>query len=447
MKTTNLRAKVLLGAALGMLIVTGFFGSCKHKGDADASSVPKITVTVKGGEHVNLTRTAFTVPKGSYWGTLLLEAMKYTRYEEGWELKCWNTDNSDKPLDWWESGHYISFDTDTVIYVKAQKAAPKVEGGISMIVSPDKKDITIEVLTQDGSPITVEGCNETEIPGNDYGISRTLTATDTTVILKGKIIKLYCEHNQLTSLNVRGCSSLQELSCSYNKLTVLDVQELKNLKELCITHSRSLTDINVSGCYGLECLDCGEGGKLVTLDVHGLKNLKKLYCSENQLTSLNIQGCTALTELECPSNRLTRLDVQGCRRLEILSCGECEDDGDWNFGNMLTSLDVHGLTALKELRCAVNCLTSLNIAGCTALEKIDCYANNLKEKAFIQLCSDLPQRAISDNARILFYAITDKTVFTDGNISDFTKPQAVNEAFLKAQSKNWKIDALNKSKP
>lgn len=41
--------------------------------------------------------------------------------------------------------------------------APFVEGGASLILSPDKLDITVEVTTSDNSPITVKGCSETTL--------------------------------------------------------------------------------------------------------------------------------------------------------------------------------------------------------------------------------------------------------------------------------------------
>ena len=41
--------------------------------------------------------------------------------------------------------------------------APFVEGGASLILSPDKLDIKVKVTTSDGTPIRIEGCTETEL--------------------------------------------------------------------------------------------------------------------------------------------------------------------------------------------------------------------------------------------------------------------------------------------
>ena len=179
--------------------------------------------------------------------------------------------------------------------------APFVEGGASLILSPDKLDIKVEVTTSDGTPVTVEGCTETTIPS---GAQTVLHAQGTLVILKGKIIGLECLHNQLTALNVQGLTALKWLHCVYNQLTALNVQ--------------------------------------------GLTTLQTLECTYAQLTSLNVQGCTALQELSCHNNQLTALNVQGCTALQTLYCGI----------NQLTALDVQGLTALRRLECNGNQLTA-----------------------------------------------------------------------------------------
>ena len=75
---------------------------------------------------------------------------------------------------------------------------------------------------------------------------------------------LYCYENQLTALDVSGCTALEYLYCYENQLTALDV----------------------SGCTALEYLDC----------------------YSNQLTALDVSGCTALG---LGRERLHRLGILG----------------------------------------------------------------------------------------------------------------------------------------
>ena len=154
-----------------------------------------------------------------------------------------------------------------------KQKAPFVEGGASLILSPDNLTINVGAKTEDGSDIAVEGCTETTLTSD---VETTLTATGTRVVLKGKITKLSCKNNKLTSLNVQGLTKLQKLYCGVNQLS--------------------------------------------TLDVSGLTSLQKLNCENNKLTALNVQGCTALKWLICHINQLTSLNVQGLTKLQGLYC-------------------------------------------------------------------------------------------------------------------------------
>ena len=267
--------------------------------------------------------------------------------------------------------------------IKVKFQAPFVEGGASLILSPDKLDIKVKAVTSDGSAVAVEGCTETELTSDTETV---LSAKGRRVILKGKIIELDCGSNQLTALNVQGLTALKELSCSYNQLTALNVQGLNALQRLSSGYNQ-LTALNVQGCTALKELSCGvnqltalnvqgltalEGldchsNQLTALDVQGLTTLRILGCYYNQLTALNVQGCTALKELWCYSNQLTALNVQGLTALQELDCRY----------NQLTALNVQGLTALKNLFCDCNQLTELNVQGLTALQYLDCDGNRL----------------------------------------------------------------------
>ena len=114
--------------------------------------------------------------------------------------------------------------------------------------------------------------------------------------------KLYCQDNKITSLDVRGLTSLQVLMCYDNRLTALNVRRLTALQELDCS-SNAIASIDVRGLTGLRILYC-ENNRLTSLDVQGLTALQKLVCSDNQLTALNVQGLPALQALGFQDNRL-----------------------------------------------------------------------------------------------------------------------------------------------
>ena len=327
---------------------------------------------------------------------------------------------------------------------------PPIEGGASLILSPNKLDIQVKAVTSDGSAIAVEGCTETELTS---GAETVLQATGTRVILKGKIIELSCRSNQLTALNVQGLTALKELVCWNNQLTALNVQGLTALQTLSCYYNQ-LTALNVQGCTALQELSCGVN-QLTALNVQGLTALESLDCSDNQLTALDVQGLTALQRLDCSDNQLTALDMQGLTALKNLYCWENQLTalnvqgltalkGLNCSGNQLTELNVQGLTALEELWCGWNQLTKLNVQGCTALEGLGCSSNRLNADAFKKLFDDLPVRQDSDDAKCVLY--TEKTGVTEGNHTDFTAPQDLKDAFDNAKIvKKWKMYKRNGS--
>ena len=138
-----------------------------------------------------------------------------------------------------------------------------------------------------------------------------------------RIKTLYCDYNQLTTLNASGLAELQNLICNDNQLT--------------------------------------------TLNVSGLTKLQFLKCNNNQLTTLNAGGLTELGDLQCYNNQLTALSLSGSTKLGKLYC----------YNNKLATLDLSGLTALSTLDCDMNNLTALDLSGLTELTNLNCYANDL----------------------------------------------------------------------
>lgn len=154
---------------------------------------------------------------------------------------------------------------------------------------------------------------------------------------------LDCSENQLTRLELDGCASLKGLICSNNQLTILRVRGCVNLNDDFWFYNNPLQTLDVGGCTSLENLTLN-GCQLKTLKVDGCTSLKILCCSGTQLTSLDLSGCRDLKQLHCHRNQLKSLNVKDCIRLEYLSCEE----------NKLTSLDVGSCEALETLNCFYN---------------------------------------------------------------------------------------------
>ncbi|MFH1739468.1 MAG: FG-GAP-like repeat-containing protein [bacterium] len=211
------------------------------------------------------------------------------------------------------------------------------------------------------------------------------------------ITTLWCQRNELVSLDVSHNVALASLKCFNNPLTELDISKNANLTELLCyrtelkhldvsqhpslqilqCYQTQLTALNAVGAAALQSLNCSES-QLETLNASGAAALKYLDCSKNQLTTLDLTGATALMTLYCMLNQLTELDLSNRTQLEYLYC----------YDNQLTSLNVSGATALTRLNCDYNFLTHLDLSGATALIHVDCrknYLSNLDLSAAVDL--------------------------------------------------------------
>ena len=233
------------------------------------------------------------------------------------------------------------------------------EGVITMTTSKAVGEkITLEILASGN--VTIEGVKEPSSKG-----FATYTLTRQTVIIRGDVTKLKGWRNQLTSLDVSGCTALTELKCNDNQLTSLNVSGCTALTTL-DCYRNKLTSLNVSGYTALTELKC-YNNQLTALDVSQNTALKRLDCYDNQLTSLNVSGCTALKRLDCYRNKLTALDVSKNTKLKILNC----------YDNQLTALDVSKNTKLETLNCQQNQLTALDLSLNTELTNLNCQQNQL----------------------------------------------------------------------
>ena len=325
-----------------------------------------------------------------------------------------------------------------------------------LTLAADKNIVAVTAKTEDNSPITVVGCNETTLT-SDNQTDLHAKANGAKITLKGKIIELRVDYNfplvgPLTALDVSGLAKLQKLNCGGNKLTSLNASGLTELKEI-KCYSNKLTELNVQGCTALQKLECSSNdlpelnvqgltalqelscpnNKLTELDVRGLIVLKNLRCNQNKLNSLKVKGLTALEELNCFGNNLTELDVQGLTKLQKLECEE----------NQLAKLNASGLTELKEINCNENQLTKLNVQGCTALKTLYCHSNKLDAKAMTELLNALPQREASEDNPAIALLYTEETDKTEGNHKDFNTPDDLKTAFEGAKSRNWKLRKVN----
>ena len=266
------------------------------------------------------------------------------------------------------------------------------EGCVTMTTSKAVGE-TVKLEIVANGDVVIEGVSE--MPKlYQYRYDYNYTLTSQTITIRGDVTELACGGNQLTSLDVSGCTTLAELDCNNNQLTRLDV----------------------SGCTTLTKLD-SNNNQLTSLKVSDCTALTELGCYGNQLTSLNVSGCTALTRLDCSDNPLTSLNLSNCKSLKEFT---------WNKKE-LTSLNVSGCTALTELDCNNNQLINLDVSNCTSLTKLICYKNSLKGEAMTQMVVGLSDRIEKESGSL--YVVCDES--DENNL--------LRSDVFTASRKNWRV--------
>ena len=196
---------------------------------------------------------------------------------------------------------------------------------------------------------------------------------------------LYCQNNQLTSLDLTGLSNLKYLDCSYNQLSTLNLTMLPNL-EILGCSDNDLTSINFSGLNNLNNINCSYNN-LQTIDISNVANLKVLSCSQNQIssldlsnvslaalyiqnnlfTSIDLSGQVNLIQFWCSTNQITNVDVSAAPLLTMLICNN----------NLITNININGLSKITDFECMNNQLTTLDLSNLPLLNGFWCNNNNL----------------------------------------------------------------------
>lgn len=211
------------------------------------------------------------------------------------------------------------------------------------------------------------------------------------------LVELWCEGNNLKSLDVSNCSHLSKLMIRKNQLESLNVSNNTRLREL-FCGGNEITHLDVSRNEDLIKLSC-ENGRLTEIDVSKNTRLTHLHLNRNQLTNVDVSYNTVISTFGCENNELRILNVENNVELQQLWCygNQLENLNVSTLGNLtflgcesnsLTSLDVSNNLNLGYLRCEKNQLTSLDVINNTKLYNLDCSDNQL-EKLDVSNCRDL----------------------------------------------------------
>ena len=183
-----------------------------------------------------------------------------------------------------------------------------------------------------------------------------------------KITEIEIQNSSIRSLKgIKLFKNLTFLDCSYNSIQDLDVSGLAKLKYLHCENNKVTSSLDVSGCSALQELSA-YNNSIKTLKLSGCSALQELIFFDNQLASLDARGLSSLNYLTAYNNNLSSLDISGCPRLKVLNVSD----------NKLTSVNVSSCASfLQYLDLANNLVSSLSIKGCSSLIALWCYGNKI----------------------------------------------------------------------
>ena len=181
-------------------------------------------------------------------------------------------------------------------------------------------------------------------------------------------------------LNVNNNPNLTFLACNDNRLSTLKLTLLSKLEKLyCFNNQLTSINLPTAATSALEIINCSNN-QFMSLVINNYRNL----------TTINAQNNLSLTGVNCAFNALTTLDLTGCTAMKQLWCyynsnlsgitglADCTGLTMFVLDNCsFSSLDLEPFTKLTFLNCSNNQLTSLDLSTLTALQKFYCRGNQI----------------------------------------------------------------------
>jgi Leucine-rich repeat (LRR) protein len=216
--------------------------------------------------------------------------------------------------------------------------------------------------------------NHTVVGGQiDSGVSFSTSCSACIVTIPDANFKAYLVGN--TAINTNGDTEIQcsEASAftsfiSCNNLSITDLTGIEAFTSLDALYcdNNQLTSLDLSQNTVLTILEC-ENNQLSNINVTQNVQLVEFKCNGNQLTSLDISQNSALVTFRCSNNQLTSLDFTNNPFLIWISCAN----------NQIISLDITQNTAITAINVQDNLLVGLDASQNANVNEIYCYNNQL----------------------------------------------------------------------
>ena len=147
-----------------------------------------------------------------------------------------------------------------------------------------------------------------------------------------ELYSLYLSNNSITKVNASNCPELGDVELYATNAQEADFSNCESIGFL-ICNDNQLTSLNVSGCTGITTGIHCDDNQLTELDVSDCTQMATLVCDNNLLTNLNVSNCAEMTTLNAQNNNLSKIDLSDCVNLEVLNLS----------GNKFKTIDMSAL--------------------------------------------------------------------------------------------------------
>ncbi|MBR4196129.1 MAG: leucine-rich repeat domain-containing protein [Synergistaceae bacterium] len=194
--------------------------------------------------------------------------------------------------------------------------------------------------------------------------------------------------------------NLKSLCVYRDNIKEIDLSGMEHLERLyCYGNENDegygnrLTKLNLKNCSSLQELRC-QNNQIKTLDLSGMDKLTLLWCWNNKIETLNLKGCKSLPELWARDNKLTSFNAEGCDSLKKAYLWNNSFTGFGQGSNYMPALEVLNLAGCSSMT-GLNLtdyknLKELHINDCSSLEWVDTsYSPNIANTVNTSGCNSL----------------------------------------------------------
>lgn len=233
---------------------------------------------------------------------------------------------------------------------------------------------------------------EIRIKGATYNDKGQLVLTANEVTLYGKMTKLDCNTNKITSIVITNQPQLKELYCDDNELK--------------------------------------------TIEFDNVPQLSTLYCGNNKgLTNIDFKKLPALSDFSCYNNGIKQLDFSANPLLTSLICRDNMIEG---------TLDLSQNPKIQQINCYNNMISEIKLAANSELRHLEMQRNNIKGANMTNLMKSLPTYIAYDADQWDDYGgLNLQGIYVAETSSDKEKNVALASDVKIAKDKLWPVLALN----